>query len=106
MKRCEVSFALPDRQWTWQVHLPEQGTVANALRLAREQARGLDIPWDSADVGIFGELCERATLPRDGDRIEIYRALRSDPKVSRRARAAAGKAAADPALSRPRKPVR
>lgn len=106
MKRCQVSFALPVRQWTWQVDLPEQGTVEEALRCARQQAIGLDIPWDTADVGIFGELCDRAASPRDGDRIEIYRALRSDPKVSRRARAAAGKAAADPASSRPRKPVR
>lgn len=106
MKRCQVSFALPERQWTWQVDLPEQGTVEDALRLARAQAGGQDIPWDSADVGIFGEPCDRAALPRDGDRIEIYRVLRSDPKVSRRARAAAGKAAGDPAPSRLRKPVR
>ncbi len=106
MKRCLVSFAMPQRQWTWHVELPEQGTVEEALRLARNQAVGIDVPWDLADVGIFGVLCDRATLPRDGDRIEIYRPLRSDPKVSRRVRAAAGKAAADPAFSPPRNPKR
>ena len=102
MKRCTVVYALPDRQWQWRVELQEQGTVADALVLARAQAGESSIPWDSADVGIFGEVCERAARPRDGDRIEIYRPLRSDPKVSRRARAAAGRAAADPASSRPR----
>jgi uncharacterized protein len=105
MKRCHVTFALPDRQWSWQVELPEHGTVAEALRLAREQSANVDVPWDTADVGIFGEYCDRAELPRDGDRIEIYRPLRSDPKVSRRVRAAAGKAAADPASSQPRIPA-
>ena len=100
MKRCTVVFALPDAQWTWQVDLPDGATVGDALAQARAQAAGLEIPWDT-DVGIFGEPCERDCQPRDGDRIELYRPLKSDPKVSRRARAAARKAAADPASSRP-----
>ena len=102
MKRCTVVFALPDAQWTWQVDLPDQASVAEALAQARAQsaADAAPVPWD-ADVGIFGEPCGRDVLPRDGDRIEIYRPLKSDPKVSRRARAAARKAAADRVSSRP-----
>jgi putative ubiquitin-RnfH superfamily antitoxin RatB of RatAB toxin-antitoxin module len=103
MKRCSVVFATLARQWIWTVEMPDGGTVAEALQLARAQAGKLPIPWD-ADVGIFGELCDRATVPREGDRIELYRALRLDPKESRRARARAGKTARDPALSRPPKP--
>ena len=80
VKRCIVVFALPARQWQWPVELPEQGTVADALSLARSKAGGVEVPWDLADVGIFGEFCDRAVLPRDGDRIEIYRQLSSDPK--------------------------
>src|SRR5689334_2362718 len=105
MKRCWVVYALPDRQWQWRVDLPGQGSVGDALDLARAQSIEVDVPWESADVGIFGETCDRATLVRDGDRIEIYRPLRSDPKVSRRARAAARRAAADQASSRPRTSV-
>src|SRR5687768_7288547 len=101
MKHCTVVFALPERQWQWRVELPDQATVADALAQARAQAAGVEVPWE-ADVGIFGESCARDTPLRDGDRIEIYRQLRSDPKVSRRARAAAGKAAADRASARPR----
>jgi hypothetical protein len=100
-KRCTVVFALPDRQWLWPLELPGEATVADALRVAREQSGCQEVPWD-ADVGIFGEPCGRSAVPRDGDRIEIYRPLRSDPKVSRRARAAARKAAPGPASSRPR----
>ena len=102
MKRCTVAFATPERQWLWPVLLPAHATVGDALALARAQSACLDVPWD-ADVGIFGELCDRAAVPRDGDRIEIYRPLKSDPKESRRARAQARKAAPDRGPSRPAK---
>ncbi len=100
-KRCTVVYATRARQRLWSVELPEQGSVAEVLDLARLQAADADVPWD-ADVGIFGELCARETVPRDGDRIEIYRPLTSDPKESRRARVAAGRSARDPASARPR----
>ena len=93
MKRCIVVYATPARQWSWALELDAGASVADALAKAAALSQGAEIPWDS-DVGIFGELCDRAAIPRDGDRIEIYRPLRSDPKVSRRARAAAGRAAA------------
>lgn len=99
MKRCTVAFATKDRQWLWALELPEGATVAEALASARAQSAGAEVPWD-ADVGIFGELCDRATIPREGDRIEIYRPLKLDPKESRRARAQARKAAPDRESSR------
>ena len=96
MKRCLVVYALPARQWQWPVTLHDGATVAEALQLAREQAGDADVPWD-ARVGIFGSLCDRNAVPRDGDRIEIYRPLRADPKVTRRARVKARKQAQDQA---------
>ena len=97
-----MAYATPERQWLWAVTLPDGATVADALEQARAQAAGLDVPWN-ADVGIFGELCDRAAVPRDGDRIEIYRPLKADPKESRRERAKARKAAQDREPSRPLK---
>jgi putative ubiquitin-RnfH superfamily antitoxin RatB of RatAB toxin-antitoxin module len=102
MKRCTVAYATPERQWLWAVTLADSATVADALEQARAQVAGLEVPWN-ADVGIFGELCDRAAVPRDGDRIEIYRPLKADPKESRRERAKARKAAQDRELSRPLK---
>ena len=102
MKRCTVAYATPERQWLWVVTLPDSATVADALEQARAQAAGLDVPWN-ADVGVFGELCDRAAVPREGDRIEIYRPLKADPKESRRERAKARKAAQGRELSRPLK---
>jgi putative ubiquitin-RnfH superfamily antitoxin RatB of RatAB toxin-antitoxin module len=116
MKKCIVAFATPARQWLWQVSLHDEATVADALAQARAQSvegastmypsRKDNVPWD-ADVGIFGELCDRSAVPRDGDRIELYRPLTSDPKESRRERARARKAAPDREPSRlPKEPTR
>lgn len=37
-------------------------------------------------VGVWGRKCALAHIVRDGDRVELYRALRVDPKVARRER--------------------
>ena len=99
MKRVIVVFALPERQWSWPLELPEAATVGEALAQARALAGDLSVPWDGP-TGIFGVLCERSALPRDGDRVEVYRALKADPKESRRERARARKAAPDREPSR------
>ncbi len=103
MKKVAVTFALPGRQWTWEVTLADAATAGDALESARAQAGNIEVPW-SGPVGIFGALCDRDTVPRDGDRIEIYRALKADPKESRRERVKARRAAQDRAASGPRPP--
>jgi putative ubiquitin-RnfH superfamily antitoxin RatB of RatAB toxin-antitoxin module len=89
-KRCQVAFALPARQFLWSVALPASATVAQLLEQAQLQARArgedASVPWDSQSLGIFGEPCRREDVPRDGDRLEIYRPLRHDPRASRRTR--------------------
>ncbi len=96
-KRCVVAYATRQRQHLWIVDLPAQATIADALAAARLIAEGSpspdeesadtpDVPWDTAPVGIFGELRDRQDVPVDGDRIEIYRPLRSDPRERRRER--------------------
>nr|PZN80461.1 MAG: RnfH family protein [Pseudomonadota bacterium] len=86
VKRCLVAFAARDRQYLWQVELPPEATIEDALRAAREQAALEPVPWDDAPVGIFGELRRRSDVPHDGDRIELYRPLAADPRESRRER--------------------
>ena len=94
-KRCVVAYATPAHQHLWCVELPEEATVAQALACARGQAEREDpggagehepVPWDSANVGIFGEIVSRSDIPRDGDRVELYRPLPLDPKEMRRRR--------------------
>ncbi|MGH8150288.1 MAG: RnfH family protein [Steroidobacteraceae bacterium] len=92
-KRCLVVYATRDRQFLWEVEVAADATVAQAIAAARESAgevgTGADaaIPWEDAEVGIFGEICIRDRVPGDGDRIELYRPLAQDPKEARRERA-------------------
>ena len=85
-KRCVVAYATREEQFLWTVELSVDATVADALAAAREQAMREDLPWTSTDVGIFGQSCALTDVPRDGDRIEIYRPLKSDPRERRRQR--------------------
>lgn len=84
-KKCVVAYADSARQYLWTVVVSAEATIAEAIEAARRQAQNPEIPWDSAPVGIFGEPRCRTDLPLDGDRIELYRPLREDPKARRRA---------------------
>ena len=91
-KRCVVAYATRERQYLWRVELPADATIGAALAAARELAAGepagTDAPaWQTAPVGVFGEPRSRDERCADGDRIEIYRPLRRDPRERRRARA-------------------
>ena len=88
-QRCTVAFATRERQYLWSVELPRGARIADALAAARRQAPAelaAQVPWDSAPVGIFGELRTRGDRCAEGDRIEIYRPLRRDPRERRRER--------------------
>jgi uncharacterized protein len=86
-KRCLVAWAGADGQLLLEIEAAADATVAELIAAARERARDDSIPWEQASVGIFGEACPRTAVPRDGDRIELYRALIVDPKAARRMRA-------------------
>jgi putative ubiquitin-RnfH superfamily antitoxin RatB of RatAB toxin-antitoxin module len=86
MKRCLVAYATRDKQYLWRVELAPAASIADALAAARLQALDLEVPWDEAPVGIFGERRTRSDVPAAGDRIEIYRPLAHDPREARRAR--------------------
>lgn len=82
----EVVLARPERQTVQRVLLPAGSTVQDALAasgLAEELQRA-----QSGRIGIYGRAVAAGTVLRDGDRVEIYRPLRADPKELRRARAA------------------
>jgi uncharacterized protein len=87
-KRCLVAWASITRQYLWPVELEAQASIAAALAAARarvgESVHGEAIPWDQAPVGIFGAPRRRSDPCADGDRIELYRALKRDPRLRRR----------------------
>jgi putative ubiquitin-RnfH superfamily antitoxin RatB of RatAB toxin-antitoxin module len=71
----------------WCLELAEGATLATALRLARERwPQGL-APWpEPVSAGVWGRRQAPDGVLREGDRVEVYRALRVDPKVARRER--------------------
>ena len=81
----EVVFALPERQILRRVLLPAGSTVSDALAASglSEEFRKLG----SRRVGIYGKTVPTSAILRDGDRVEVYRPLRADPKDLRRIRA-------------------
>ena len=90
MKRCVVAYATSTRQYLWALELPDGATIEEALavarRLAAEEDGAAAIPWDEAAVGVFGQVRRRTDPCADGERIELYRALKLDPRRQRRER--------------------
>lgn len=62
------------------LQLPAGSTLRQALRAAGQHS------GDEVDAGIWGRACPLDTALRDGDRVELYRPLRVDPKAARRER--------------------
>jgi hypothetical protein len=88
-KRCTVAYATRGRQYLWSVELAGTASIADVLAAARASAAAdqqAGIPWESGAVGIFGELRQRSEGCVEGDRIELYRPLRRDPRERRRER--------------------
>jgi putative ubiquitin-RnfH superfamily antitoxin RatB of RatAB toxin-antitoxin module len=68
----------------WVLELVPGSTVADAIA-----ASGMTTAFPAAHAGpagVWGRSVEPAHLLRDGDRVEVYRPLRVDPKVARRER--------------------
>lgn len=85
--RVSVVHATPSRQFTRELELPSGATVGEAIdRSGIAGAAGIDRS-ELESVGIFGRIVETTTVLRDGDRVEIYRPLKIDPKEARRRRA-------------------
>ena len=68
------------------VSLPAGSTVAQAVLASGLQALHPALDLAGAPTGVWGVPCDRARVLRDGDRVEVYRALRVDPKEARRER--------------------
>lgn len=87
MLRCEVAYARPDRQVVAVVELGEGATAADALRASGLLENCSEIDPATATFGVFGRVVPAYHPLQDGDRVEIYRPLKVDPRAARRRRA-------------------
>ncbi len=82
----EVCYALADEQTLIAVELPEGATVQQALDASGILQRYPQIDLGTQKVGVFGKLKPLDAVLADHDRVEIYRPLLVDPKLSRQRR--------------------
>ncbi|HWH74290.1 MAG TPA: RnfH family protein [Methylibium sp.] len=70
----------------WRLRLPAGSTVADAIAASGLRGDFPAIDLEALGVGVWGRKAGPKQPLRDGDRIEVYRALKVDPKVARRER--------------------
>jgi putative ubiquitin-RnfH superfamily antitoxin RatB of RatAB toxin-antitoxin module len=83
----QVCYALPETTALLALTLPAGSTIKQAIDASDILKRFPEIDLSVQKVGIFGKLKPLDAVLHEGDRIEIYRALKADPMESRRRRA-------------------
>jgi uncharacterized protein len=86
MQLTVVYSPAPRQVHEWALELPAGATVADALRASGLEALHPGFDIDKVPAGIWGRKAALDQPLREGDRVEIYRPLRVDPKVARRER--------------------
>lgn len=82
--RVEVAVAWPELQVIVPLELPVGSTLADAIDRSGLHQRFPSLEIDSDRVGVFAEKRALGDVLADGDRVEIYRPLKIDPKEARR----------------------
>jgi len=83
-KHCCVAADTEEGVRLCELELPAAATLADALAVARELLGESGIAWEMPVVGLWGRRCALSEIPADGDRIEIYRSLTTEPRERRR----------------------
>jgi len=89
----EVAYALPERQLIVALEVTPGTTALEAAQQSgiEQEFPGLVVDAGTS-LGIFGQAVPPQQALNPGDRVEIYRPLKADPKAARKARAEKAKA--------------
>tara|TARA_B100001142_G_scaffold327565_1_gene385471 strand:- start:875 stop:1168 length:294 start_codon:yes stop_codon:yes gene_type:complete len=83
----EILYIEPGSQNSLMLKMPQGSSIHEAIYCSGVLRRFPEIDLTVNKVGIFSKICSLDTLFCEGDRIEIYRPLVTDPKEARRRRA-------------------
>ncbi|MCZ2722171.1 RnfH family protein [Marinomonas sp. 15G1-11] len=88
--RVEVAYALPEKQKIIALDVEEGSTVRDAVMMSNMNAFFPEVELSTAKLGIFGKSIRNpeSQVLKAGERVEIYRELKIDPKQARANRAA------------------
>jgi putative ubiquitin-RnfH superfamily antitoxin RatB of RatAB toxin-antitoxin module len=96
----EVAYARPERQWVVDVRWRDGMTALEAVEASGLLRELVELRRDDLQLGVYGQRVAPGQPLRAGDRVEIYRPLRFDPRDARRK--AAQEAARSGRRSRPK----
>lgn len=94
--RVEIAYATPTTQYKEQITVPTGSTAQQVIERSSVLKKFTEIKLSQNRIGIYGNLIELDAIVDDGDRLEIYRPLRADPKEVRRRLAKEGKTMGKP----------
>lgn len=89
--KVEVVYALPKKQTLLALEVPVGTTVIEAVHASGILDIYPEIDIANSKLGIFGRMARTDEVLQPGERVEIYRPLKADPKEVRRRLAAEGK---------------
>lgn len=82
----EVCYALPSEQTIVSLTLPPGATMRDAIERSGLLQRFPELDLTRMKAGVFGKVRPLDAAVEAGDRVEIYRTLKADPKVARQRR--------------------
>jgi putative ubiquitin-RnfH superfamily antitoxin RatB of RatAB toxin-antitoxin module len=82
-----IAYATPQQQWVQTLHVHPGSTVEEVLMQGKNTEPFNQLDFSQHKIGIFGKEVPLTQEVKNGDRIEIYRALIMDPMTARRKRA-------------------
>jgi len=75
-----IAYALPHEQLLEEVNVPDETTVEQAIHMSHMLEKYTEIDLATNKVGVFSKLVKLDQTLREGDRVEIYRALPVKPR--------------------------
>jgi len=82
----EVAYVGPEGQWLIALSLPAGSSARDAIETSGLREKLPPERFEPLKLGIFSTPIAPEQILREGDRVELYRALKVDPKDARRAR--------------------
>ncbi|MGC7403395.1 RnfH family protein [Pandoraea pneumonica] len=82
----EVCYALPNAQTIVVLTLPQGATVGEAIERSGLLQKFPELDLSRMKAGVFGKVRALDAEVHAGDRVEIYRPLKADPKLARQRR--------------------
>lgn len=83
--RIAVAYASVVKKYWLKIEVPDECSVAEGIERSGILAMCPEINVKTNKIGVFGKVTKPDVALREGDRVEIYRAITCDPaKVPRR----------------------